>query len=159
MGKIRKIETNNRKGEFRIVTYSGDSYVFPYVKADPQPDSNDKVADVVADRELANEAFTYTLESGDEGTVHLDQVLEYNEDPTYLRDLLIHQMTVEVTERVGQSGLSRRELARRLKTSLPQLYRLLDTANTTKSMNQLVALLQILDCNVELVVTDREDVA
>jgi hypothetical protein len=36
---------------------------------------------------------------------------------------------------------------------------LLDTANTTKSMNQLVALLQVLDCNVELVVTDRGDVA
>ena len=157
--KIRKVETNNRKSEFRIITYSGDSYVFPYAKADPQPDSTDKVADAVADRELANEAFTYTLESGDEGTVHLDQVLEYNADPTYLRDLLIHQMTVEAKERVEESGLSRRELARRLKTSLPQLYRLLDTANTTKSMNQLVALLQVLDCNVELVVTDRETVA
>ena len=157
--KIRKIETNNRKGEFRIVTYSGDSYVFPYVKADPQPESANMVADAVADRELDKEAFTYTLESGDEGTVHLDQVLEYNEDPTYLRDLLIHQMTVEAKERVEESGLSRRELARRLKTSLPQLYRLLDTANTKKSMNQLVALLQVLDCNVELVVTHREDVA
>ena len=157
--KIRKIETNNRKGEFRIITYSGDSYVFPYVKADPRPDSTDNVADAVADRELANEAFTYILESGVEGTVHLDQVLEYNEDPTYLRDLLIHQMTVEARERVEKSGLSRRELTRRLKTSLPQLYRLLDTTNTTKSMNQLVALLQVLDCNVELVVTDRENVA
>ncbi len=129
------------------------------MKTDPQPESANGVADAVADRELDKEAFTYTLESGDEGTVHLDQVLEYNEDPTYLRDLLIHQMTVEAKARVEQSGLSRRELARRLKTSLPQLYRLLDTANTTKSMNQLVALLQILDCNVELVVTDREDVA
>ena len=157
--KIRKVETNNRKGEFRIITYSGDCYVFPYVKTDPQPESANRVADAVADRELDKEAFTYTLESGDEGTVHLDQVLEYNEDPTYLRDLLIHQMTVEVKERVEESGLSRRELARRLKTSLPQLYRLLDTANTTKSMNQLVALLQVLDCNVELVVTDRDNVA
>jgi hypothetical protein len=112
--KIRKVETNNRKGEIRIVTYSGDSYVFPYVKADPQPDSADRVADAVADPELGKEAFTYTLESGDEGTVHLDQVLEYNEDPTYLRDLLIHQLTVEAKERVEESGLSRRELARRL---------------------------------------------
>ena len=86
--KIRKIETNNRKGEFRIITYSGDSYPFPYVKADPQPESANGVADVVADRELDKEAFTYTLESGDEGTVHLDQVLEYNEDPIVRTDIV-----------------------------------------------------------------------
>jgi len=157
--KIRKIEANNRKREFRIVTYSGDAYVFPYVKAEPEPDSADKVADAYVDRELANEAFTYVLGSGDQGSIHLDQVLEYNEDPTYLRSLLIYQLTVEARQRVEQSGLSRRELARRLKTSVPQLYRLLDTTNTRKSMNQLVSLLQILDCSIELVVTDKEAVA
>jgi hypothetical protein len=157
--KIRKVEINNRKGEFRVVTYSGDTYVFPYVKAEPQPDSADKVADAYVDQELGREAFTYVLESGDEGSVHLDQVLEYNEDPTYLRDLLIYELTVEAKKRVEESGLSRRELARRLKTSLPQLYRLLDTANTRKSMNQLVSLLQVLDCSVDLVVTDKGAVA
>jgi hypothetical protein len=82
------------------------------------------VADAYVDRELANEAFSYVLESGAEGSIHLDQVLEYNEDPTYLRDLLIYKLTVEAERRVEESGLSRRELARRLKTSVPQLYRL-----------------------------------
>jgi hypothetical protein len=157
--KIRKIEVNNRKGVFRVVTYSGDAYVYPYVKAEPPPSSADKVADAHVDRELANEAFTYVLESGAEGSIHLDQVLEYNEDPTYLRDLLIYQLTVEAGRRVEGSGLSRRELARRLKTSVPQLYRLLDTTNTKKSINQLICLLQALDCTVDLVVTDREAVA
>lgn len=157
--KIRKVEANNRKGEFRVVTYSGDTYVFPYVKAEPQPDSANKVADAYVDQELGKEAFTYVLESGDEGSVHLDQVLEYNEDPTYLRDLLIYQLTLEAKKRVEEGGLSRRELARRLKTSLPQLYRLLDPTNTRKSMNQLVALLQVLDCSVDLVVADKEAVA
>lgn len=157
--KIRKVDANNRKGEFRVVTYSGDTYVFPYVRAEPQPDSADKVADAYVDQELGREAFTYVLESGEEGSVHLDQVLEYNEDPTYLRDLLIYQLTVEAKKRVEKSGLSRRELARRLNTSVPQLYRLLDTTNTRKSLNQLVSLLQILDCNVELSVKDKEVVA
>jgi hypothetical protein len=157
--KIRTVAANNRKGEFRVVTYSGAVYVFPYVKSEPRPDSSNKVEEVFVDRELANEAFTYVLESGDEGSVHLEQVLEYNEDPTYLRDLLIYKLTVEAGRRVEASGLSRRELARRLKTSVPQLYRLLDTTNTRKSMNQLVSLLQILDCSVDLVVTDRNAVA
>jgi len=157
--KIRKVEANNRKGEFRVVTYSGDAYAFPYVKAEPRPDPADRVAAAHVDQELGKEAFTYVLESGDEGSVHLDQVLEYNEDPTYLRDLLIYQLTVEARRRVERSGLSRRELARRLKTSLPQLYRLLDPTNNRKSMNQLVSLLQILDCNVDLVITNKEAIA
>ncbi len=157
--KIRKIEPNNRKGEFRVVTYSGAVYAYPYVKADPQPDSADKVADAYVDRELANEGFSYVLESGTEGSIHLDQVLEYNEDPTYLRNLLIYQLTVEAKRRVEESGLSRRELARRLKTSVAQLYRLLDTTNTRKSINQLICLLQVLDCSVDLVITDREAIA
>ena len=157
--KIRRVEANNRKSEFRVVTYSGDSYVFPYVKAEPKPESTNKVQEVVVDHELASEAFTYVLESGDEGSVHLDQVLEYNEDPTYLRDLLVYKLTVEARQRVNESGLSRRELARRLNTSVPQLYRLLDTTKTRKSINQLVSLLQVLDCNVDVVVVDKEAVA
>ena len=157
--KIRRVEANNRKSEFRVVTYSGDSYVFPYVKAQPKPESTNKVQEVAVDRELASEAFTYVLESGDEGSVHLDQVLEYNEDPTYLRDLLVYKLTVEARQRVNESGLSRRELARRLNTSVPQLYRLLDTTKTRKSINQLVSLLQVLDCNVDVVVVDKEAVA
>ena len=48
--KIRKVEANNRKGEFRVVTYSGDAYVYPYVKAEPRPDSADLVADAYVDR-------------------------------------------------------------------------------------------------------------
>ena len=157
--KIRRVEANNRKSEFRVVTYSGDSYVFPYVKAEPKPESTNKVQEVAVDRELASEAFTYVLESCDEGSVHLDQVLEYNEDPTYLRDLLVYKLTVEARQRVNESGLSRRELARRLNTSVPQLYRLLDTTKTRKSINQLVSLLQVLDCSVDVVVVDKEAVA
>jgi len=153
--KIRKVEANNRKGQFHVLTRSGDSYVFPYVKADLKPDPDNKVADAYVDRELGSEAFTYTLESGDEGSVHIDRVLEYNEDPTYLRDLLIYQLTVESRRRIDESGLSRRELARRLRTSVPQLYRLLDPINTRKSINQLVSLLQVLDCSIDLVVTDK----
>jgi len=43
-----------------------------------------------------------------------------------------------------------RQIAKRLKPSVPQLYRLLDSANTRKSMSQLVALLHVLDCDVDL---------
>lgn len=153
--KIRKVEANNRKGEFRIVTRSGAAYDYPYAKAELQPESGNKVVDVVADRELADEAFTYVLESGDEGVVHIEQVLEYNRDPRHLRDALVYRLTLEARRRVEHSPLGRRQLARRLGTSPSQVYRLLDPANTRKSIDQLVSLLQALDCEVEVVVRDR----
>ena len=153
--KIREVRINNRKAELQLVVRSGKRYPIPYAKLDPRPTAKNRIRDAYVDRELGNEAVTYVLESGVEGAVHIEHALEYNQDPTYLAELLTHQLTVEARRRVDRSGLSRRELARRLKTSVPQLYRLLDPANTRKSLNQLIALLHVLDCEVQLVVSSR----
>ena len=150
--KIRSVTLNNRKNEFLVVNRSGVTYSFPYAEADPVPGTDDRIEEVFVDKELGNEAFTYILESGKEGSVHIDQVLEYNEDPNYLAELLTYKLTLEARDGVENSGLSRRQIAKRLKTSVPQLYRLLDPANTRKSMNQLVALLHILNRDVDFVV-------
>jgi hypothetical protein len=53
---------------------------------------------------------------------------------------------------VKSSRLSKRELIRRLGTSPAQFYRLLVQTNHAKSLDQLMALLSILDCEVDLVV-------
>ncbi len=153
--KIRSVTSNNRRNEFMLVTRSGVTYTFPYSKADPCPNSDDRVVDVFVDKELGNEAFTYILESGKEGSVHIEQVLEYNEDPKYLADLLTYKLTLEARKGMEGSELSMRQIAKRLKTSVPQLYRLLDPANTRKSMSQLVALLHVLECDVDLVVRKK----
>lgn len=153
--KIRSVTSNNRKREFSVVTRSGAEYPFPYSRAIPQPGTDDRIETLYVDKELANEAFTYRLESGGEGTLHIEQVLEYNEDPNYLADLLTYKLSLEAQKRIETSALSRRQVAKRLKTSVPQLYRLLDPANTRKSMHQLVALLHILNCDVDLVVKKR----
>jgi hypothetical protein len=95
------------------------------------------------------------LKSGAEGSLHMDQVLEYNQDPSYIAELLTHRLTVEALKRVETSGISRRALASRLNTSAPQLYRLLDPTNSKKSLAQLISLLHLLDCEVQLVVKSR----
>ena len=153
--KVRSVSLNNRRNEFLITTRSGKTYPFPYAKADPRPNSEDRIENVFVDRELGNEAFTYVLHSGAEGSVHIEQVLEFNEDPGYLAELLIYNLTVEAQRRIEGSQLSRRQVAKRLNTSVPQLYRLLDPANTRKSMKQLVSLLHVLNCDVDLVVKER----
>ncbi len=156
--KIRSATPNNRRSEFSVVTRSGATYTFPYAMSDPRPSAEDRIEEVFVDKELGNEGFTYVLESGGEGTVHIDQVLEYNEDPRYLANLLTYKLSLEAQQGIESSGLSRRQVAKRLKTSVPQLYRLLDPTNTNKSMNQLIALLHILNRDVDIVVR-RKDAA
>ena len=149
--KIRSVSFNNKRKIFEINTASR-KYVFPYIKCDLVPTSDNPITRVYVDKEIGSEGFTYELASGDTGTIHVEQVLEYNSEPNYLRDQLLYKLTLEAQRRVAKSPLSRREIIRRLGTSATQFYRLLDQTNYSKSVDQLVSLLQVLDCEVDLLI-------
>lgn len=149
--KIRRVVLNNRKKGFEIHTYRAVLF-FPYGKLETQPSAEDPVTAAAVDPELGREGFTYHLGSGKEGSVHIEQVLEYNQDPTYLRDQILYQLTLEAQKRLATSPLSRREIIRRLGTSAAQFYRLTDQTNYRKSIDQMLSLLHALDCEVDLVV-------
>lgn len=128
---------------------------YPYSRTDPQPSATDRVREVAIDDEVGREGFWYELSSGKRGYVHAEQVLDYNQDPSYMRDQLLYRLTLEAQRRVKQSPLSTREIIRRLGTSAAQFYRLLDQTNYRKSLDQLLSLLQVLDCDVDVVVRAR----
>jgi hypothetical protein len=152
--KIRSVKYNNRKKIFDV-RVSSKALVFPYSKADPAPTADNPVNQVFVDEELAGEGFTYELKSARRGTVHVEQVLEYNQDPNYMRDLLLYKLTLEAKKRLSASPLSKREIVRRLGTSAAQLYRLLDQTNYRKSIDQLLTLLRVLECDVDLVIRKK----
>lgn len=152
--KIRSVTHNNRRKLFEVRTAT-KRLPFPFAEADPVPSMRDPIAELFVDPEAGREAFTYLLHSGRTGTVHVDQVLEYNLDPSYMRDLLLYRLTLEAQKRIEQSPLSKREIIRRLGTSAAQLYRLLDQTNYRKSVDQVLALLQVLNCEVDLVVRSK----
>jgi len=147
--KIRSVVANNHKKAFevragrRILSY-------PYAKATPRPTMRDAVLKISVAEELAREAFDFVLASGREGTVHLEQVLEYNQDPTFVHELLLYNLTLAAQRRLAATPLSKREIIRRLGTSASQFYRLLDQTNYRKSVDALLALLRVLDCEVEV---------
>lgn len=153
--KILGVTADNRRKTFVVETRKG-IYEFPYAKLQLPPSRADRLVEVHVDEELGREAFTYTLESDREGTVHVDQVLDYNRDAGYLADLLLYKLTLEAEKRFQGSGIGIRQLARRLETSPSQVYRLLDPTHYTKSVRQMLALLHALDCEVDLVVRDRK---
>lgn len=152
--KVRSVTYNNRKKLFEVRT-STKALPFPYSKTDPAPTAEDPIVKVYVDPEVAREGFTYVLHSGREGTVLADQVRDYNRDPAYLRDLLLYELSLEAQQRMAESPLSKREIARRLSTSPAQVYRLVDQTNYRKSVDQMIALLQVLDVDVDVVVRKK----
>ena len=153
--KICRVTHNNRRRVFEV-KIARRALFYPYAMCDPRPGPKNKVVGAFVDSDLGGEGFTYRIESGAEGAVHVEQVLEYNEDPGYLKDLFLYKLTLEALNRVKASPLSKREIIRRLGTSAAQFYRLLDPANCKKSASQLISLLYLLDCEVDLVVRMRQ---
>lgn len=147
--KIRSVRANNRSKAFEVETPKG-LLRFPYAKVTPKPTSRDRIVRVFVDPELGREAFTYELASGREGSLHVDAVLDENKDPAFMADLLAYDLTVEAQRRMEKTHLSHREICRRLGTSPAQLYRVLDTGKPRTSLRQLVELLGVLGCQVEL---------
>lgn len=152
--RIASVATDDVRQLFVVRTWR-ESYSFPFGMADPAPRTHDGVAEVYVDDELAGEGFTYVLASGAEGSVLLDQVLEYCQDPEYLRNMLLYELTVEAQRRLRESTLSKREIIRRLGTSPAQFYRLIDQTNYTKSVDKVISLLAVLGCDIELKVRPR----
>jgi hypothetical protein len=80
----------------------------------------------------------------------MDRVLEYCQDPSYMRDLLLYKLTLAAKKLVDASPLGIRELSRRLGTSPTQLYRVLDEENNRKSLDRVFELLSVLQCRIDI---------
>ena len=72
-----------------------------------------------------------------------------------MADLTLYRLTQDARTHFENSGLSTREVARSLGTSPTQLYRLLDPTNYAKSVRQLMALLYLLGCDIDVEVKER----
>jgi hypothetical protein len=152
--RIDSVRANNHKRVFEL-ELGGKKYPFPYSRAEIVPTPDDPIASIEIDRETAYEGFVYLLASGAEGYVHGEQALDYNQDPDYMRDLLLFRLTIEAQKRLKTCGLSKREIMRRLGTSPAQFYRLVDQTNYSKTVDSMLTLLRVLDCDIEVVVKDR----
>ncbi|HEX5042943.1 MAG TPA: hypothetical protein VFV75_08555, partial [Candidatus Polarisedimenticolaceae bacterium] len=153
--KIQRVVANEHKRAFEV-QLEDRTLSFPYFKATPRPTRMDRVHQVKVRMDLAHRGFTYVLASGRHGAVHLDRVFDDNEPPRHTRDVLVYKLTLEARTRVAATELSKREIIRRLKTSPAQLSRILDTSNYRKSVDQVLALLQVLDCEIDVVVRDKD---
>ncbi len=147
--KIKEVKINNRKKCFEL-TAADRIWLFPFSKLNLKPGPKNRIATVSVDTDFGDEGFTYALDSGKEATVPMDAVLEYNKHPEHMRDILLYQLTVDAKKIIAQKGIAKNEIIRRMDTSQTQFYRLIDTANYHKTIDQMVKLLAALDCQVSL---------
>jgi hypothetical protein len=152
--KIDSVGHNNHRHSFTVVA-QGRKYTLPYARAEVCPSASDPIRELWIDEEVGREGFMYRLASGVEGFVHIDQVLDYNRDPGYMRKLLLFELSVQAQDAMAATKLRKSEVTRRLGTSAAQLRRLLDQTNTQKSVDSMFALLQVLDREVEVSVRPR----
>lgn len=153
--KITKATANARKRAVEVRA-GRRAYEVPYSRLPVEPTRDDPIEELIIDPELGREAFTYRLRSGVEESMHVDSVREIAQEPEYLRDLFLHKLSVEARKGVTDSPLGKRELARHLGTSPTQLYRLLDPEPGHKSLGQLLALLDLLGREVDVVVRPKK---
>lgn len=67
------------------------------------------------------------------------------QNPEYVKEQTLYQMTKRINQFIASEKISKRELARRLNTSMSQLSRLLDTSNYRKELSRLIEIATILD--------------
>lgn len=156
--KIKSVSVNNHRKCFEVRA-AKRNFILPFAKSGLVPSATDRVTSVYVDKEMAAEGITYVLKSGRQNSIPLDAFLDYNRDPEYLAKLLLHRLTLDALERCKTSKLSRRELARKLSTSPAQLYRLLDPANQTKTVDQMIKLLAALGYELEYKIVKEKSAA
>lgn len=150
--KIKRILANIRK-KCLVVEMTRVTYEMPFSALHLKPTINDPLVSVWIDPECGGRVFGYKLESGKEDYLHLDVVLAVNKDPEYERDMLLYRLTIQAQDILKKKRIPKRELARKLKTSPKQLYRLLDQTFYGKTIDQMIKLLNALGNSVDFKIT------
>lgn len=148
--KIKEVIINNRKKSFEITVGQKKPVLeFPFARLRTKPKGGNNLIKAIADPELGCQAITYTLSNGSEDVLTLDEILSYNNDPEYRRQMHLYELTLKAHKILEQSKLSHRAVIRRMKSSPTQFYRLLDTTHYSKTLDQMICLLEALDYDVD----------
>ena len=147
--KIKSASYNNRKKVLEIV-FDGRKLSLPYSRLPLVPDRDNPITALKVDNELGRRALTYGLNDGRSSSVHVEAFLDFCKDPEYVKEVELYELTVRAIDAVESSGMSKREISRRMATSMSQLSRILDPTNYTKTFDQLIKLYTVLGYEVTI---------
>lgn len=143
--KFQKVEFNNKKRVFILHYTSGLTVECPYSSLNIKK----KVIEAAPDKEVNSHSFYFVLENHKKDFVPYDQPLHIVQHPEYMRREILFYITRDVKKFIDRSNISKREVARRLKTSVSQLSRLLDPTNYNKNLTKLLEIANLLNYEFE----------
>ncbi|MBI1870707.1 MAG: hypothetical protein HYS07_05895 [Chlamydiae bacterium] len=139
--RFKKVDFDNKKKVFHLLYISGLEIECPYSALGIR----EKVIEAGPDQEVSGYSFYFVLEGGEKNFVPFDQPLHIAQHPEYVRETVLYEITKQINCFIDQEQVSKRELSRRLRTSMSQLARLLDTTNYKKEFSRLIELAAILN--------------
>lgn len=139
--KFKTVAPDNKKRVFHLEYTSGLKIECPYSALGIRG----KVIEAAPDHETDRHSFYFILDNGKNDFVPFDQPLHIAQHPEYVRQHTLYEVTKQLNEFINRSRASKRELARRLGTSVSQLARLLDTTNYKKELSRLIELAALLN--------------
>ena len=139
--KFKKVELDNKKRVFHLEYTTGLKVECPYSALGIRG----KVVEAAPDSEVGRHSFYFLLDNGKKEFVPFDQPLHIIQHPEYIKQQTLYEVTKRLNEFIEKEKISKRELCRRLNTSLSQLSRLLDTTNYKKELSRLIELAAILN--------------
>ncbi|MDO8526835.1 MAG: hypothetical protein Q7T03_04000 [Deltaproteobacteria bacterium] len=139
--KFKKVAFDNKKRVFHLQYTSGLKMECPYSALGIKG----RVIEAASDSEAGHHSFYFMLENGKKEFVPFDQPLHIAQNPEYVKQQTLYEVTKQLNELIKRAKTPKRELARRLGTSLSQLSRLLDTTNYKKELSRLIELAAMLN--------------
>jgi hypothetical protein len=139
--KFKHVTFDNKRRVFHLEYASGLKIDCPYSSLG----IHQKVKKAAPDNEVGKHSFYFVLENGKKEYVPYDQPLHIVQNPEYVRQQALYKMTKMINQFISREKVSKRELARRLHTSMSQLTRLLDITNYKKELSRLIEIAAILN--------------
>lgn len=134
--KIEEVKINTVLNHIEVL--ASRLMIFPLSKLKKPFSSYKNISEFFIDEELGCEAVTLISKTGEEESIHLDSFLEINSDPEYFRNLFLYELTSDLVKVFDSDGLVKKHVAAKLDTSMAQLYRVLDTTNYSKTLDQVI---------------------
>jgi len=126
--------------------------LYPFALLDPKPSVKDRYVRSYGDENLGQRAIWYVLQSGKQGFLTAEQVLTFYREPSDVKGDVLWALTKAAIEHIKNTALSRRQILKRMHTSSAQLDRILDASNVRKTVDGVLALLEVLGYEVEVTV-------
>jgi len=148
--KIKKVSFSNKTKEIEIEYASKKKYLLHY----GQLGIGKNIVRAWVDSETKGKSVGFEFDDGSIDFMPYDQPLVLNKDPEYMLQEQIEHLVLELNEAIQKKGISKKYIAKKLKTSENQIFRLLNPSILNKNLEQLYQMAFILNKQIEIELKD-----